>query len=227
MKLLNESSIREVKISIDELNKRKEDLEKAKANLEVSNTPDSKKDIIEIEEDISKIDSVLSLIDNKDYVSFLDKAKEILDESLNTKQAIAYIKGDKDKYLEGKVVFTDIGDEIKVSVDIINLPPSRFLGFHIHDIGDCSGKDFENVGDHYNPENKEHPYHKGDLPLIYSSNGEVHTDFLINKFNLDDIIGRSIIIHSQSDDFKSQPSGDSGDKIACGEIISNIRLREI
>ena len=87
------------------------------------------------------------------------------------------------------------------------------------DMIECYDKEIE--------DNKEHPYHKGDLPLIYSSNGEVHTDFLINKFNLDDIIGRSIIIHSQSDDFKSQPSGDSGDKIACGEIISNIRLQEI
>ena len=71
---------------------------------------------------------------------------------------------------------------------------------------------------HYNPDNCEHPYHAGDMPPIFGNNGYAFSIFLTNRFWTDEIIGKTVIIHLQPDDFHSQPSGDSGAKIACGEI---------
>lgn len=111
---------------------------------------------------------------------------------------------------------------LMVEVELANLPNStsyapRFLGMHIHENGNCL-ENFENTGLHYNPTNAVHPYHLGDLPSVLNSNGYAYFVFYDSFLSLNDIMNRSIIIHSKSDDFKSQPSGDSGDKIACGII---------
>ena len=152
---------------------------------------------------------------------------KFLKEQKISKKAIANIKGDlAHEQLEGEVTFEQIGEEVRVTVDLINLPPSQFLGFHIHKGSECSGDGFKNVGNHYNPSRASHPEHKGDLPSIYSSNGQIHTEFESDKFTVDEIIGKTIIIHSQRDDFTSQPSGDAGDKIACGEILQYNKNKE-
>ena len=96
------------------------------------------------------------------------------------------------------------------------------FGFHIHEGNACTGNEndpFANAGGHYNPTNCPHPYHAGDLPPLFSNNGYAFMSVLINKFTVNEIIGRTVIIHSQPDDFTTQPSGNSGKKIACGEII--------
>ena len=97
-----------------------------------------------------------------------------------------------------------------------NIP--SFYGFHIHDIGDCS-HDFANTGGHYNPNNQLHPYHAGDLPPITSCDGYSWMHVYIQQLRLEDVIGRSIIIHKMADDFTTQPSGNSGEKIACGIVV--------
>lgn len=74
------------------------------------------------------------------------------------------------------------------------------------------------IGNHYNPPNSSHPNHAGDLPPILSGNGYGWIAFYDKRFNLSEIIGKSIIIHDMSDDFKSQPAGNSGMKIGCGVI---------
>ncbi len=96
-----------------------------------------------------------------------------------------------------------------------NLDEPSFLGMHIHENGDCSD-DFANTGSHYNPGNKPHPHHKGDLPPIMNNNGYSYMLFYDEFLSIADIRGRSVIIHSDRDDFTTQPSGDSGTKIACG-----------
>ena len=85
------------------------------------------------------------------------------------------------------------------------------------EFGDCSG-DFSNTGSHYNPEKRPHPGHAGDLLPLPGSQGYAWSAFYDKRFTLDEIIGKSVIIHAGRDDFTTQPSGDSGTKIGCGEI---------
>ena len=98
----------------------------------------------------------------------------------------------------------------------------NFFGFHIHEGTSCSGNiedEFANANGHYNPNKCPHPYHLGDLPPLIENNGHAYMSILINKFKLEDIIGKVIIIHDMPDDFTSQPSGNSGTKIACRKIM--------
>ena len=87
----------------------------------------------------------------------------------------------------------------------------------------CTGNsndEFANAKTHYNPTNCPHPFHVGDLPPLIENNGYSYMRVFINKFKVKGIIGKVIIIHDMPDDFKTQPSGNSGKKIACG-IIEN------
>ena len=77
---------------------------------------------------------------------------------------------------------------------------------------------FPNTGNHYNPGNVPHPEHAGDLLPLLSNNGYAWMSFYTGRIDIEDIIGRSVVIHSMRDDFTTQPSGNSGDKIACGVI---------
>lgn len=88
---------------------------------------------------------------------------------------------------------------------------------HIHENGDCSDN-FSKTGQHYRLPGQEHPSHLGDLPPLLSNQGYAWTAFYDKRFTLPDILGRSLVIHGGTDDFRSQPSGDSGSKIACGVI---------
>ena len=147
---------------------------------------------------------------------------------LKTKTAHADIKGSK-KYpnIKGEVDFKETKDGVLLTAKIHGLPKStnkcngRFFGFHIHDGNSCTGNtedDFADVGMHYNLTNCPHPFHIGDLPPLLENNGYAYMSVLINKFKIKDILGKSIIIHDKPDDFTSQPSGNSGAKIACGII---------
>ena len=142
--------------------------------------------------------------------------------------AKAIIKGSH-KYpkINGIVYFKETKDGIMLTAKIKGLPTTKdlcngkFFGFHIHDGKSCSGTaqdEFSNAGSHYNPNHCPHPYHSGDLPPLLENNGYAYMNVLINKFSIKDIIGKTIIIHDSPDDFTTQPSGNSGNKIACGII---------
>lgn len=129
--------------------------------------------------------------------------------------------------IRGRVNFYRTNDGIIVSVELVNMPYDdkkcgvNFHGFHIHDGKSCTGNEkdnFANSGMHYNPDDCKHPAHAGDLVPLVSSKGYVWQNFLINSFTIDEIIGKIVVIHKNPDDFKTQPAGDSGTKIACGEI---------
>lgn len=98
-----------------------------------------------------------------------------------------------------------------------------FYGFHIHEGTICAGNTedaFADTKGHYNPGNTEHPAHAGDLPPLLSSNGVAWMAVYTGRFYPEEVIGRTMVIHGMSDDFKTQPSGNSGEKIACGEIVA-------
>lgn len=129
--------------------------------------------------------------------------------------------------INGYVKFYQTKYGVLVSAEIFGLPtcnePCRenIFAFHIHNGCCCSGNENDPFADaemHYNPCDCEHPYHAGDLPPIFSNDGYAFSTFLTNRFSVNEIIGRTVIIHSNPDDFTTQPSGNAGKKIACGEI---------
>ena len=100
---------------------------------------------------------------------------------------------------------------------------NSIFAFHIHEGGRCTGNGadpFADVGSHYNPEGCQHPYHAGDLPPLFGNNGYAFMSMLIDRFSVSEIIEKTVIIHDQPDDFRTQPAGAAGAKIACGEIRS-------
>lgn len=148
-------------------------------------------------------------------------------------RAIAYLKGSS-KYpnIQGFVLFTTTPYGTQVQVYVQGLPPFQPgkngapsigpHGFHIHGIGSCEegNKDepFTAAGEHWNPNNQPHPNHPGDFPVLFSYNGFGNMMFITNRFTVQDILGKSVILHESPDDFKTQPAGASGKRIACGII---------
>lgn len=120
--------------------------------------------------------------------------------------------------LRGWVRFYQRGCGILVSVSVSGLPEDGFHGFHIHEGSNCGGDNFSDTMGHYDPGNALHPAHAGDLPPLLSCSGRAYMTIWTNRFCIQDVIGRTVIVHSGSDDFKTQPSGDSGEKIGCGVI---------
>ncbi len=124
---------------------------------------------------------------------------------------ISIMPDNKDTDNSGGNNFNDIGS---------NANPSSFYGMHIHEFGDCTPP-FDKTGNHYNPDNAQHPQHAGDMPPLMSSSGYAWMCFFDSRLTIKEVIGKSIIIHRMQDDFTTQPSGNSGEKIACGVIYKN------
>lgn len=129
--------------------------------------------------------------------------------------------------IKGTVRFFESEKGTLVAVEVSGLPSpenvceAQVLGFHIHSGVSCTGNEkdpFSNALTHYNPNNCEHPHHAGDMPPIFSNNGYAFMIFLTDRFKVDEVVGKTVVVHAMADDFKSQPSGDSGIKIACGVI---------
>ena len=129
--------------------------------------------------------------------------------------------------IRGRVIFRQQKNGVLVTADIYGLPTgetgcdSGVFGFHIHEGEDCGSngqEPFSNTKGHYNPGDCPHPYHAGDLPPLFENDGYAYMSFLTNRFTATEIIGRTVVIHLKPDDFHSQPSGHSGEKIACGVI---------
>lgn len=127
----------------------------------------------------------------------------------------------------GWVRFYQTDEGVVVYAEITGLPKpegpcqGRVFGFHIHQGADCggqAGEPFPHAMGHFNPGGCGHPYHAGDLPPLFGNNGLAVSAFLTDRFLVEDIIGRVVIIHSQPDDFTTQPSGGAGEKIACGVV---------
>lgn len=139
----------------------------------------------------------------------------------NKPQAIALINGkDTASTIKGTVKFYQNASCVLVVADIIGLPKTatNFFGFHIHEGDNCDGMDFSVTKGHYNPYGAHHPNHAGDMPPLMLCGNMAHLSFITDRFKVADIIGRTVVIHNMPDDFTTQPSGNSGEKIACGII---------
>jgi Cu-Zn family superoxide dismutase len=143
-------------------------------------------------------------------------------------KASAQLEPKSNSKVTGIVTFTKVGDEVQVVANIENLTPGKH-GFHIHEKGDCSAPDASSAGAHFNPMQKHHggpeslDRHDGDLGNITAdASGKAHLDWK-GKLNLTGkgaIIGRSMVVHEKEDDLKTDPSGNSGARVACGLIAA-------
>lgn len=157
---------------------------------------------------------------------------------MEKQNAIAVIRGGAEyPRIRGAVRFRQTNRGVIVSAEISGLPTrlrrgcgDNIFGFHIHEGRECAGvtqpmgemrnnrDPFAAAMTHYNPGGCAHPFHSGDLPPLFGNNGFAQMSFLTDRFTVREIIGRVVIIHDRADDFNSQPSGNSGEKIACGVI---------
>jgi Cu-Zn family superoxide dismutase len=142
-------------------------------------------------------------------------------------KAICVLYPTEGNSVSGSVKFEQADAGIKVMVDIHGLTPGKH-GFHIHEFGDCSSKDAASAGGHFNPTMVSHGgpmdqmRHEGDMGnIIADQSGNAKMEYVDPKMTFDgsnSIIGRSIIVHQSEDDLKTQPTGNSGARIACGVI---------
>jgi Cu-Zn family superoxide dismutase len=126
----------------------------------------------------------------------------------------------------GTVTFMKMRDQVHVTADITGLKPGKH-GFHIHEKGDCSAPDAASAGAHFNPSQHKHggpetaERHEGDLGNIETdASGKTHFSWM-GKLSLsgpNSIIGKSVVVHEKEDDLKTDPSGNSGARVACGAI---------
>lgn len=132
-------------------------------------------------------------------------------------------------YIHGTIKFYHLANGKVLTVfDICGLPvenvrcAERFFAVHIHEKGTCEGtadEPFSEAGAHYNPHDCPHPMHAGDLGVLFADcNGRAQSVTVFDNFCISEILGGSIIIHKNPDDFVTQPSGNSGERIACGVI---------
>jgi Cu-Zn family superoxide dismutase len=130
----------------------------------------------------------------------------------------------------GSIAIAPMGDGVHLTGSLQGLPPNGEFGFHIHEKGDCSAPDASSAGAHFNPAGVEHgnpregAHHAGDIPNAKSdaqgaAQINVHVDGLtLGDGGGSDVIGKAVVVHEKADDYKTQPSGGSGARVACGVI---------
>lgn len=143
-------------------------------------------------------------------------------------EAKADIQGSREfSSLSGTALFYPFWSGTLIFLFATGLPSSnqpcdaKLCAFHIHEGSWCSGTaadPFANAGTHFNPLNCPHPEHAGDLPLLLSNHGTAFQMVYTDRFTPQDVIGRTAIVHLNADDYHTQPSGNAGTMIGCGEI---------
>jgi Cu-Zn family superoxide dismutase len=142
--------------------------------------------------------------------------------------AVATVRPASGTQVHGEVKFTQVGARVRVTGEIAGLSPGPH-GFHVHEKGDCSAPDGMSTGGHFNPQGKKHgapdapDRHAGDLGnLVANEYGKatlaVTIDGLAVGKGADGIIGRAVIVHANADDLKTDPTGNAGGRVGCGEI---------
>lgn len=144
--------------------------------------------------------------------------------------ATAELKATQGHGVSGTLMLSPEGTGVHISGSIKGLVPNSGFGFHVHEKGDCSAPDASSAGGHFNPTAEQHgdpagaAHHLGDMPNLASDaegSAELHIvipDLTLRTGQANDVLGKAIVVHEKPDDYASQPSGNSGARIACGII---------
>ena len=144
-------------------------------------------------------------------------------------KAFAELKPTAGQSASGIVWFEQRGEQVQVTARISGLKPGQEHGFHVHEKGDCSAPDATSAGGHLNPTGKPHgapggEHHAGDMPSLKAdASGVAQDSFLVpgtvTGSGAGDFVGKAAVVHADRDDYATQPSGNSGARIACGVIL--------
>ena len=127
----------------------------------------------------------------------------------------------------GTAAVQQVGDSLRVTIDSTGLPGGAH-GAHLHQIGLCTPAGFESAGSHWNPTSRQHGkdnpagLHLGDLPnVLVGTDGRGTLEYTIPMASLGGLLdgdGAAVVVHAQPDDYRTDPSGNSGGRIACGVL---------
>lgn len=155
------------------------------------------------------------------FISCNSKSNKIVEVNLVSKSGSSVI---------GVVYLEEINETVKMTASIKGAKPGEHA-IHIHEKGDCNSADGNSAGGHWDPDNSKHgkwgdeEHHRGDIGNIsVGEDGEGTLSLTTDRWCIGcgdakkDILGKAIVVHKGADDFVSQPSGDAGERVACGEI---------
>ncbi len=142
-------------------------------------------------------------------------------------KAIAVLHPTEGNQVHGTVTFTKVAAGVEIVAHVEGLTPGKH-GFHVHEYGDCSSADATSAGAHFNPKGTPHGapsdkmHHAGDFGNIEAnSSGVAHSEWTDKDMTFNGpntIVGRAVIVHAAEDDLITQPTGNSGARVACGVI---------
>jgi len=146
-------------------------------------------------------------------------------------RATAMLQSTAGNSVAGIVRFAQRGDKVLVSGTVTGLRPLALHGFHVHEKGDCSSPDATSAGGHFNPGGQPHgshtaaAHHAGDLPSLKADDSGVarfafEADGLSVGGGAGNVVGRALIVHRDPDDYTTQPTGNSGPRLACAVIAA-------
>ncbi|WP_454722604.1 MULTISPECIES: superoxide dismutase family protein [Cupriavidus] len=146
--------------------------------------------------------------------------------------AVARLDAKSGTATQGTVTFTQRGDRVLVTADVSGLPPNTEHGFHVHEKGDCSSPDAMSAGGHFNPTGKPHgsmsmpDHHAGDINnLRADASGRAQASFELSGVTVapgpTSVVGHAVVVHKDPDDYRTQPTGNSGGRVACGVIAKS------
>jgi Cu-Zn family superoxide dismutase len=132
----------------------------------------------------------------------------------------------------GTATITPLAKGVKIDLELHGVTPGEHA-FHIHENGVCTGPKFDSAGGHFNPEHHEHGFdmvkgfHDGDMPnVVVGSDGKAKVEIVNTEVTLSEgpnsLLkkgGTAFVLHEKADDYKSQPAGNAGSRLACGAIL--------
>lgn len=151
-------------------------------------------------------------------------------ETMAAATAMAALQPTAGNQTAGELRFAVVNGRIEVTGTVTGLPAGGSHGFHVHETGDCSAPDGSSAGGHFNPGSTEHgrvgqgAHHAGDSDNITAgTDGTAQVSGWLEGATIggggaDDIVGKGVIVHKDADDYETQPTGNAGDRLACGVI---------